>query len=273
MPARSAPSTPRWTVPRTENDRSLYPWIAKAPCRQVVIVNRRLAAIAIPRPVGKVPATSATGEGPTDRGCPRDPRGHAGDRKRPGRDPGRHCRAGPRGPRPQRPAAGPADPRDLHGDAGPDRGLSRLRRPQHGDHGRPPALRDRDRRSRRHAQGRPAARSRGVRSPAGGVPARLPSRSDGAPHGPSQVSVTHGGAADGLRSLHVVGTGLIGTSIGLAARAAGLTVTLADADEGRLDRAVERGAGVAGEPGDTVSLAVAAVPPRHVAEVVSDLLR
>jgi prephenate dehydrogenase len=77
----------------------------------------------------------------------------------------------------------------------------------------------------------------------------------------------------GLASLHIVGAGLIGTSIGLAATAAGLSVTLADPDDGRLARAVQRGGGRRGAPSDPVDVAVVAVPPSRVAEVVVDLVR
>lgn len=80
-------------------------------------------------------------------------------------------------------------------------------------------------------------------------------------------------AAGGLRSLHIVGSGLIGTSIALAASHAGLTVTLADRDDETLRRAVERGAGRAGAPSTDCELVVVAVPPQAVAQVVADLSR
>jgi prephenate dehydrogenase len=76
-----------------------------------------------------------------------------------------------------------------------------------------------------------------------------------------------------MPQLLVVGTGLIGTSLGLAARAAGYEVWLHDTDPDRLALAVSVGAGearpVAGEPAD---IAVAAVPPAVVAMVIHDLL-
>ena len=71
-----------------------------------------------------------------------------------------------------------------------------------------------------------------------------------------------------LRSVHVVGTGLIGTSIGLAARAAGLDVTLFDRDADRLARAVALGAGRPDAELTTTDLCVVAVPPRPVPSVV-----
>ena len=76
-----------------------------------------------------------------------------------------------------------------------------------------------------------------------------------------------------LRSLHVVGTGLIGTSIALAAAQNGVTVTLADRDEQTLRRAIERGAGQAGETSNECDLVVVAVPPQAVASVVADVTR
>ena len=75
--------------------------------------------------------------------------------------------------------------------------------------------------------------------------------------------------ATGLRTLHIVGTGLIGTSIGLAARAAGVDVTLEDRDDGQVAVAVRRGAGRAGRPDSGTDLVVVAVPPGVVPEVVS----
>jgi prephenate dehydrogenase len=70
----------------------------------------------------------------------------------------------------------------------------------------------------------------------------------------------------------VVGTGLIGTSIGLALHGH-RQVFLADADPGRLDHAVGRGAGVGWDDGTRVDLAVVAVPPARTADVLADLLR
>ena len=76
-----------------------------------------------------------------------------------------------------------------------------------------------------------------------------------------------------VRSVHVVGTGLIGTSIGLAATAAGLAVTLADRDAGRLARAAAMGAGTPAEETSAADVVVVAVPPRSVPEVVGRQIR
>ncbi|MEU7744787.1 prephenate dehydrogenase [Nonomuraea sp. NPDC049158] len=86
--------------------------------------------------------------------------------------------------------------------------------------------------------------------------------------------------ASELRTVLVVGTGLIGTSIALALRERGLRVLLADHDQGAVRLARELGAGeewhpeaasalasvsAPGESGETIDLAVLAVPPAHVA--------
>lgn len=70
-------------------------------------------------------------------------------------------------------------------------------------------------------------------------------------------------------SLLVVGTGLIGTSIALAARSDGLRVTLRDADPTAVAAAVARGAGRAAADTDPpADLAVLAVPPDRVPDVL-----
>jgi prephenate dehydrogenase len=73
--------------------------------------------------------------------------------------------------------------------------------------------------------------------------------------------------------LLVVGTGLIGTSVALAARDAGYEVWLDDVDVERRSMAVSVGAGRP-RPADlaAVDLAVAAVPPAAVAAVVHQLI-
>ncbi len=72
--------------------------------------------------------------------------------------------------------------------------------------------------------------------------------------------------------VHVVGAGLLGTSIGLAVRAAGVPVWLSDANPEHLRTAISLGAGSA-RPSDGVpQLVVVAVPPVHIAEVVLDAL-
>ncbi|WFE28144.1 prephenate dehydrogenase [Solwaraspora sp. WMMD791] len=72
-------------------------------------------------------------------------------------------------------------------------------------------------------------------------------------------------------SLLVVGTGLIGTSIALAARSGGLRVALADTEPAALAAAVARGAGRAAADTDPpADLAVLAVPPDRVPGVLRD---
>lgn len=75
--------------------------------------------------------------------------------------------------------------------------------------------------------------------------------------------------------LLVVGAGLIGTSIGLAARAAGAAVELTDADPRQAQLAASLGAGDvrAADAGTSVDLALVAVPPRATGRVAVELLR
>lgn len=82
-----------------------------------------------------------------------------------------------------------------------------------------------------------------------------------------------GERANRTPSLLVVGTGLIGTSLALAARSAGYDVWLADRDPDRLAMAVTVGAGEP-RPADlaAVDIAVAAVPPASVALVIRALI-
>jgi prephenate dehydrogenase len=70
----------------------------------------------------------------------------------------------------------------------------------------------------------------------------------------------------------VVGTGLIGASIGLALRARGVEVYLRDLDAESLAFAVERGAGLPDGQRGPVDLAVVAVPPHAAPTVVAALL-
>jgi len=69
----------------------------------------------------------------------------------------------------------------------------------------------------------------------------------------------------------VVGSGLIGTSIGLALRRAGHDVHLSDSSPQHLQTAVDLGAGTGEEPA-AVALAVVAVPPDAVAAATRDVL-
>lgn len=70
----------------------------------------------------------------------------------------------------------------------------------------------------------------------------------------------------------VVGAGLLGTSLGLALRRAGVAVHLADRDPDTVAAAVARGAGSPASPTATVDLAVVAVPPAATGGAVADLL-
>ncbi|TMR98127.1 prephenate dehydrogenase [Nonomuraea basaltis] len=80
-----------------------------------------------------------------------------------------------------------------------------------------------------------------------------------------------------LRTVLVVGTGLIGTSAALALRKHGVRVLLADRDQGAVRLARELGAGEdwspASPPPEGVDLAVIAVPPAHVASELLELQR
>jgi prephenate dehydrogenase len=70
----------------------------------------------------------------------------------------------------------------------------------------------------------------------------------------------------------VVGTGLIGTSVGLALRAAGWTVHLVDVDPARAALAADMGAGAAGIPDSPVDVALVAAPPRHTAAALAQAI-
>ncbi|MER5252490.1 MULTISPECIES: prephenate dehydrogenase [unclassified Streptomyces] len=74
-----------------------------------------------------------------------------------------------------------------------------------------------------------------------------------------------------LRTLAVVGTGLIGTSVALAARLRGVTVYLSDRDESAVRAAAVLGAGRPELPAAPVDLAVLAVPPSQIAPVLAEL--
>ena len=80
-----------------------------------------------------------------------------------------------------------------------------------------------------------------------------------------------------LTRVHIVGSGLIGASIGLALTATGVDVTLEDANPVNAAAALGRGAGRSATAGAgaiaSAQLAVVAVPPRFVVEVVLDMQR
>jgi prephenate dehydrogenase len=84
--------------------------------------------------------------------------------------------------------------------------------------------------------------------------------------------VTAGPGERPLR-VHIVGTGLVGTSAGLALRAGGAAVTLADADDRALALAADLGAGVAELPADDPDVVLVAVPPTFVPPVVETASR
>lgn len=88
------------------------------------------------------------------------------------------------------------------------------------------------------------------------------------------AGTAHLGRAGGSHGVvEVVGTGLIGTSVGLAATAAGYQVLLRDADPEHVAHAVERGAGHdAAEFSVVPALVVVAVPPSVAAAVVAETL-
>lgn len=75
-----------------------------------------------------------------------------------------------------------------------------------------------------------------------------------------------------LTSVAIVGSGLIGTSIGLALSRAGIPTFLEDTDPGQRDLAVAMGAG---QPwsGERVTHVVVAIPPAMVADELLSLLR
>jgi prephenate dehydrogenase len=70
----------------------------------------------------------------------------------------------------------------------------------------------------------------------------------------------------------VVGTGLLGTSIALAARRAGLEVLLSDVAPENLRTAAGLGAGRAVADGDAPELVVVATPPDHLGEAITAAL-
>ncbi|QEU90010.1 prephenate dehydrogenase [Streptomyces kanamyceticus] len=71
-----------------------------------------------------------------------------------------------------------------------------------------------------------------------------------------------------MRTMAVIGTGLIGTSVALAACGRGVTVYLSDRTEAAARTAEALGAGVAATPAQPVDLAVIAVPPSQVCAVL-----
>jgi prephenate dehydrogenase len=62
--------------------------------------------------------------------------------------------------------------------------------------------------------------------------------------------------------VHIIGTGLVGSSAGLALRAAGAEVLLSDRDPNQARLAAQLGAGRVAQAGERADLALLAVPPR-----------
>jgi len=97
--------------------------------------------------------------------------------------------------------------------------------------------------------------------------------SAGTPAGkPNGAPATTPPAAGPQRQVRVVGTGLIGTSIGLALVRAGQDVTLADPSPTAAALARDLGAGRLAEPDDVPDLVVVAAPPDVAAAVVVEQL-
>ena len=72
--------------------------------------------------------------------------------------------------------------------------------------------------------------------------------------------------------IHIVGTGLIGTSLGLACRRAGLDVLLSDDSPDHLRTASGLGAGRVAQPGEHAQLVVVAVPPDALSPAIAEAL-
>lgn len=93
------------------------------------------------------------------------------------------------------------------------------------------------------------------------------------------MSVPH--AADGrdggrpvrlVGPVEIVGAGLLGTSVGLACRRAGLDVLLTDVSTEHVRTASGLGAGRAKQAGDVPQIVVVAVPPDHLGDVIARVL-
>lgn len=76
-----------------------------------------------------------------------------------------------------------------------------------------------------------------------------------------------------MKTVAVVGTGAIGTSVALALSRRGLTVHLEDVSATAVRTAEAMGAGSVGAPAERVDLAVVAVPPAHTGPVLGELQR
>ena len=83
----------------------------------------------------------------------------------------------------------------------------------------------------------------------------------------------HRGESAHTATVLIIGTGLIGTSIGLGLRRRGMTVWLEDQDPRTAATAERLGAGVVGSPPQDPDVVFIAVPPSLTAEVVGRSLR
>lgn len=72
-----------------------------------------------------------------------------------------------------------------------------------------------------------------------------------------------------LRSVVIIGTGLIGTSVALALQRKDIQVYLRDSNPAAAAAAAQRGAGIIGRPPAPADVAVLAVPPSRIAEVLA----
>jgi prephenate dehydrogenase len=73
--------------------------------------------------------------------------------------------------------------------------------------------------------------------------------------------------------IEVIGAGLLGASVGLAARRAGLDVVLSDESSDHVRTASGMGAGRPRTEADRPQLVVVAVPPDHLGDVIAEALR
>lgn len=74
-----------------------------------------------------------------------------------------------------------------------------------------------------------------------------------------------------IRTVAVIGTGLIGTSVALAVSRQGVVVYLSDRNRSAARTAAALGAGLAQTPAEQVDLAVVAVPPSQVGSVLAEV--
>lgn len=74
-------------------------------------------------------------------------------------------------------------------------------------------------------------------------------------------------------AIEVIGAGLLGASVGLAARRAGLDVLLSDESSDHVRTASGMGAGRPRTDADRPQLVVVAVPPDHLGDVIAEALR